>query len=316
MIRFILAKLLGVVLVMFIVATVVFVISHIIPGDPAAVMLGAAATAEDVERLRKAFGLDAPLLTQYAGWLWQLLQFDLGQSIFLGQSVGAAMLQRAELTLTLCIFATTLAAAIGIPLGILAAVRRGQPIDQASTALALLGASLPSFWLGLLLIQYLGVKAGWFPVSGYGPPGASFPERAYHLILPAIALALPNAVLILRITRTTMLDVLSQDYIRTAEAKGLGRASVILKHALRNALIQILTIVGLTATIMIGGTVVTETVFGLPGVGYLIVNAVLRRDYPVIQGVLMVVSGIYVLINLVIDLLYVAIDPRLRRKVA
>lgn len=312
MLRFIAARLAGLVIVMVLVATIVFVISRVIPGDPAAVMLGAAATAEDAARLRAQLGLDAPLLTQYFAWIGQLLRFDLGDSIFLGQSVASAMLERSELTINLAAMGLGLAVLVGIPGGIIVAVWRGTAIDRMLNGTALLAASLPSFWIGLILIRYLAAKLGWFPVSGYGPPDAGWREKVYHLVLPAIALALPNAVLLLRTTRTSMLEVLNGDYIRTARAKGLSPWAVVTRHALRNALVPILTVVGLAAAFMIGSTTVTETVFGLPGVGQLVVAAVLRRDYPVIQGALVVISGIYVLLNFLVDMLYLLVDPRVR----
>lgn len=312
MLRFIAARLAGLVIVMFLVATIVFVISRVIPGDPAAVMLGAAATAEDAARLRTQLGLDAPLLTQYIAWIGQLLRLDLGDSIFLGQSVASAMLERSELTINLASMGLGLAVLVGIPGGIIVAVWRGTAVDRILNGTALLAASLPSFWIGLILIRYLAAKFGWFPVSGYGPPDADWREKVYHLVLPSIALALPNAVLLLRTTRTSMLEVLNGDYIRTARAKGLSPSAVVGRHALRNALVPILTVVGLAAAFMIGSTTVTETVFGLPGVGQLVVAAVLRRDYPVIQGALVVISGIYVLLNFLVDMLYLLVDPRVR----
>jgi peptide/nickel transport system permease protein len=302
----------GLIVVMFLVATIVFVISRVLPGDPAAVMLGASATAEDAAKLRSQFGLDQPLAVQYVQWIGQLLRLDLGQSIFLGQSVATAMLQRAELTVNLSCLGLVLAVMIGIPAGIVVAVWRGRLVDRLLNGSALLAASLPSFWIGLLLIQYLAARLGWFPISGYGPPEASWGDRLYHLILPAIALALPNAVLLLRTTRTSMLEVLSADYVRTAKAKGVRPWTVVTRHALRNALVPIVTVVGLAAAFMIGSTTVTETVFGLPGVGNLVVSAVLRRDYPVIQGALVVISGLYVLLNFLIDVLYLVFDPRVR----
>jgi peptide/nickel transport system permease protein len=201
---------------------------------------------------------------------------------------------------------------IGVPVGVASAVKRGTWLDQAVTAVSMLAASLPSFWVGLTLIEYFAVRLGWFPVAGYGDPGAGLGQRLHHLVLPAVALGLPNSALIIRFTRTSMLDVLHEDYVRTARAKGLGPGAVIIKHAFRNALIPVLTVIGLTIATLIGGAIVTETVFGLPGVGNLIVSAVLRRDYPVIQGALLIISGLYVLINMAVDLLYAVVDPRVR----
>ena len=301
----VLRRLGGMIAVMFCVATVVFTIAHVIPGDPAAVMLGPSASAADVARLRSALGLDAPLPVQYWRFLGDALRFDLGQSLFLNQSVAAALAARAPVTLQLTLLAAALATCIGVPVGVLSAVRSGSVLDQAVTAVAMAAASLPSFWIGLTLIEYLSVRLSLFPVAGYDGTVRS-------LVLPAIAVGLPNLALILRFTRTSMLDVLQQDYIRTARAKGLPPVSVIMKHAFGNARTSVLTVVGLTVASLIGGAIVTETVFGLPGVGNLIVSAVLRRDYPVIEGALLVISGLYVLINLGIDFIYLALDPRLR----
>ncbi|MBP2227875.1 peptide/nickel transport system permease protein [Azospirillum agricola] len=309
---YIVRRLAGMMVVMLIVAAVVFVIARVVPGDPAAVMLGSSATPEDIAALRGRLGLDQPLLGQFLIYLQQIARLDLGESIFLNRPVAQALAERSELTAMLTLMSVGIAVVIGVPVGILSAAMRGRWIDQASIGLAMLAASVPSFWIGLTLIKYLAVDLPWFPVAGYGPPDASFAERLHHLVLPAIALGIPNSALILRFTRTSMLDVLGDDYVRTARAKGLSPLVVVLKHALRNAMIPILTVIGLTAAVMIAGAIVTETVFGLPGVGNLIVSAVLRRDYPVIQGALLVVSAIYVLINLSVDLLYAVVDPRVR----
>ncbi len=302
----------GMVVVMLMVAAIVFVIARVVPGDPAAVMLGSNATPADVAALRSQLGLDQPLPVQFVLYLRDILSFNLGNSIFLNRPVVDAMLDRAELTTWLTLMSVAIAVLIGVPVGVLAAVKRGTPLDQAVTAVSMLAASLPSFWVGLTLIEYLAVRLGWFPVAGYGNPGAGLGERLDHLVLPAIALGLPNSALIIRFTRTSMLDVLHEDYVRTARAKGLGPATVVIKHAFRNALIPVLTVIGLTIATLIGGAIVTETVFGLPGVGNLIVSAVLRRDYPVIQGALLIISGLYVLINMAVDLLYAVVDPRVR----
>jgi peptide/nickel transport system permease protein len=298
--------------VMFFVATVVFAIAHVIPGDPAAVMLGPSASAADVAALRTRLGLDAPLLGQYVRFLADTVRGDLGQSLFLNQSVAAALASRASVTVQLTLLAAVLATVIGVPVGVFSALRRGGWLDQVVTGIAMTAASLPSFWIGLTLIEYLSVRLKWFPVAGYGDPGAGWAEHLHSLVLPAIAVGLPNMALIMRLTRTAMLDVLGEDYIRTARAKGLAPGTIVIKHAFRNARTAVLTVVGVTITSLIGGAIVTETVFGLPGIGNLIVSAVLRRDYPVIEGALLITSGIYVLINLATDLLYVALDPRLR----
>lgn len=298
--------------VMAIVAVIVFVLTRAASGDPISVLLGDQATAEDVVRVQKLYGLDQPLPVQFGIWVTQVLQGNLGQSIFLQRPVTQALWERAEPTALLTVMAVTLAGLIGVPLGIVSAVFRGKTIDQFFTTIAMLGASIPSFWFGLVLIQIFAVALGWFPVSGYGAPDAAFSERIHALTLPAAVLGILNSALIIRFTRASMLDVLGEDYVRTARSKGLSESMVVLKHALRNALVPIVTVLGLTLAMMIGGAVVTETVFGLPGVGNLVVSAVLRRDYPVIQGALLVVAGIYVVINFLIDLLYVAVDPRVK----
>ncbi|UWU24843.1 ABC transporter permease (plasmid) [Rhizobium sp. CB3060] len=312
MIRYILQRLFGMIVVMFLVVTIVFVIVRVTPGDPAAVMLGPDATAQDIASLRTRLGLDQPLALQYLYYFGQLLRGDLGQSIFLNEPVASALVERAEPTFFLTVFSLVIASIIALPIGIYSAYRRGSLFDQAATALAMLAASIPSFWLGLILIQSFAVRHGIFPVSGYGGPGSSFVDRMYHLALPSIVLGVVSSALILRFTRASMLDVLGDDYIRTARAKGLIERKVILKHALKNALIPILTVIGLTAAVLISGAVVTETIFSLPGIGNLVVSAVLRRDYPVIQGALLVIAGLYVLINFAIDMLYLLVDPRVR----
>lgn len=312
MLRYLLNRLVGLVAVMFIVATLVFVILRITPGDPAAVMLGPQASQQDIDALRERLGLDQPLPVQYVTWLGQLARGDLGQSIFLDQPVTTALAQRAEPTFWLTMMALVIASVIALPVGILSAVRRGTALDQSVVTFSMFTSSVPSFWLGLILMQLFSVKLGWLPVAGYGGPDASIATRLSHLVLPAVVLGLVNSALITRFIRASMLDVLRDDYVRTARAKGLPEIKVILKHAVRNALIPILTVLGLTAALLVSGAVVTETVFGLPGVGNLVVSAVLRRDYPVIQGALLVIAAIYVLINLFIDLLYLLVDPRVR----
>ncbi|TPW27905.1 ABC transporter permease [Martelella alba] len=300
------------VVVMFLVVTIVFIIVRVTPGDPAAVMLGPDATPQDIAELRTKLGLDQSILQQYVLYIVSMLHGDLGRSIFLNIPVTTALAQRAEPTFFLTLFSLILASVIALPVGIYAAYRRGSFIDQASTVIAMTAASVPSFWLGLILIQVFAVRFGFFPVSGYGGPDASFADRLHHLILPAVSLGVVSSALILRFTRAAMLDVFNDDYIRTARAKGLSEGRVVLKHALKNALIPILTVLGLTAAVLVAGAVVTETVFALPGVGSLVVSAVLRRDYPVIQGALLVIAGLYVLINFAIDMLYLLVDPRVR----
>lgn len=312
MTKYILQRLLGMAAVMFIVVTIVFVIVRVTPGDPAAVMLGPDATQDDIAALRERLGLNRPILAQYVLYFGQLLRGDLGQSIFLDQPVLTALAERAEPTVFLTLLSIAIAAVIALPIGILAAYRRGSAFDQVVATIAMLSASIPSFWLGLMAQQLVAVKLGILPVAGYGPPGAGFLERMQHLILPALILGVVSSALILRFTRASMLDVLNDDYVRTARAKGLGEFKVVMKHAFKNALIPVITVLGLTAAMLISGAVVTENVFNLPGVGNLVVSAVLRRDYPVIQGALLVVAGLYVLINFLIDMLYLAVDPRVK----
>jgi peptide/nickel transport system permease protein len=312
MLRAALNRLFGMLVVMALVVTVVFVIVRVTPGDPAAVMLGPDASAEDIEQLREKLGLNGTIFEQFANYVAGVLRADFGQSIFLGQPVTQALMDRAEPTFFLTIFSLLIATAIALPVGILSAYWRGSMFDQAATALAMFAASVPSFWLGLLFIQFFAVHLGWFATSGYGGPGTTLFERLHYLVLPAFALGLVSSALITRFTRASMLDVLNDDYVRTARSKGMSEWRVVLKHALKNALIPILTVIGLTAALLISGAVVTETVFGLPGVGNLVVSAVLRRDYPVIQGALLVIAGLYVLVNFGIDMLYLLIDPRVR----
>ena len=312
MARYIANRILGMIVVMFLVLTATFIIVRLTPGDPAAIMLGPDATAADVAELRHRLGLDAPVPQQFLTYIIGVLHGDLGQSIFLNQPVGQALLQRAEPTFFLTVFSLIIAVVIALPVGVLSAYYRDTAFDQAMTTIAMFAASIPSFWLGLVLMQIFAVQLGWFDTSGYGGPGASFAERMQHLVLPAVALGLISSALITRFTRASMLDVLNDDYVRTARSKGMSEWRVVVRHALKNALIPILTVIGLTAALLISGAIVTETVFGLPGVGSLIVSAVLRRDYPVIQGALLVVAGLYVLVNFIIDMAYLAIDPRVR----
>jgi peptide/nickel transport system permease protein len=310
--RLLLGRLGGMAAVLSLVSVLVFMLTRLAAGDPIALLLGDQATAADIAQVRQRYGLDEPLLAQFFLWVREVLAGNLGQSIFLQMPVTQVLLDRVEPTLALALLAVGLAMLIGVPCGMASAVWRGRWVDQWVSTLAMLGASMPSFWMGLVVIQLLAVGAGWFPVSGYGEPGASFADRLHHLLLPALVLGTLNSALIIRFTRASMLDILGEDYIRTARSKGLPEHRVILKHAFRNALVPLLTVLGLTLALMIGGAVVTETVFNLPGLGNLVVRAVLRRDYPVIQGALLAIAGVYVLINFVIDLLYVVVDPRVR----
>ena len=310
--RYVLSRLWGGLVVMFIVVSLVFFIVRIIPGDPAAVMLGPDATAQDVQQLRTQMGLNDSLPTQYLRFMRNSATGDLGQSIFLNKPVLSALTDRAEPTFFLTLMAISVAMLVGIPAGVISATQRGRVADQVTVSFAMLLASLPSFWLGLMFMRVFSVDLGWFPVSGYGEPGASLGQRLYHLVLPALVLGLISSALVTRFTRSSLLDVLGEDYVRTARAKGLSEFVVVMKHAFRNAFIPILTVLGMTLALLLGGAVVTESVFNLPGVGNLVVSAVSRRDYPVIQGALMVIAAIYVVVNLAVDLTYAVVDPRVR----
>jgi peptide/nickel transport system permease protein len=312
MLGFIGRRLLGMLAVLAVVAVGVFVIARVMPGDPGTILVGDNASPAAAAEMRARLGLDAALPVQFVIWLGNLARGDLGDSIFLGQPVLSLLAQRAEPTVALTLMALALAIAIALPAGIVAAVWRDTLVDRAILTFAMLGASIPSFWLGLLFISWFAVGQGWFPVSGYGPPEADFLGRLRFLMLPAIVLGLVNAALISRFTRSAMLDVLHEDFILTCRAKGLPGLTVVMKHALRSAFIPILTVVGLAIALLLGGAIVTETVFALPGLGNLVVSAVLRRDYPVIQGALLVIATVYVLVNLAIDLLYAIVDPRVR----
>jgi len=309
---YIVKRLVGMVVVAFLVLTIAFVILRLAPGDPAALILGPDATPADTAELRARLGLDQPIIVQYLSFLTQVVQGDLGQSIFFHQPVTRVLAARAEPTIFLSLFSLAIALVIATPIGVYAAYRRGSIFDQGAISTAMLAASIPSFWTGLMLQRYLATDLALFPASGYGGPDAGFWARLGYLVLPSIVLGIVNSAMILRFTRASMLDILGEDYIRTARAKGMGEARVVLRHALKNAAIPIITVIGLTYAILISGAVVTERVFNIPGMGNLVVNAVLRRDYPVIQGTLIVVATLYVLINLATDLLYLAVDKRIR----
>ncbi len=312
MLRYILQRLVQLIIVLIVVGVVAFLLIHLAPGDPASVMLGSNATQDQVERLRRQLALDQPLPVQFLAWSSRVVRGDLGISHFAQKPILEVLAQRAEPTLILTTMSIVVAVLIGVPIGVVAAIRRGTAVDQAALALALLGASVPSFWLGLSLILFFAVRLGWFPSSGIEFWQTAGWESLRYYVLPALALGFPNSALITRITRSSMLDVLQQEYVRTAASKGLSTFRVIVRHALTNALVPIITVVGLTIASLMGGAVVTETVFSIPGVGRLVVQSVLRRDYPVIQAAILLVATIYVLVNLIVDLIYVWVDPRIR----
>jgi len=305
-------RLMATVPVMGVVAILVFGLLHVVPGDPAAIIAGDYATAEDVARIRSKLGLDRPFLTQVEIWLSNVVHGDLGTSIFSGLPVATLIKQRAEATAALTVLAMLISIGVGVPLGVLAAWRKGSWIDRVVMVLAVSGFSMPVFWLGFVLVYAFAISVPWLPVQGFQPLAGGVGPFLRHLILPAVTLSVVYMALIARMTRASMLGVLGEDYIRTAFAKGLAPRRVLLRHALKNASLPVVTVIGLGFALLIGGAVVTESVFALPGLGRLTVDAIVRRDYPVIQGVILVVSGAYVLINLVVDLLYVVLDPRIR----
>jgi len=309
---YIVRRLLALIPVALVVATVSFVLIHLAPGDPASVIAGPDASREDVTRIERQLGLDAPLPVQLGRWYVQLAQGNLGQSIFLRKPVTEAILDRVEPTLLLTLFAIVVASLIGVPAGVISARYHNSTTDQVFMALALVGISVPNFLAGLLLILCFSVWLGWFPVAGYSPLEYGWLKTLRSLVLPAFALGVVQSALIARIARSAMLDVLREQYIVAGRAKGLGERAVIYKHALKNAMIPTVTIIGISFAVLISGAVVIETVFNIPGLGRLIISAVLRRDYPVIQGVVLCIAGVYMLINLAVDLSYLAFDPRVR----
>ncbi|WP_449256132.1 ABC transporter permease [Bosea sp. (in: a-proteobacteria)] len=313
MARFILQRLLLLLPSLLVPLFLVFVLLHLAPGDPAAVMLGADATAERVAALREQLGLNEPFLVQLLVWLKQMATLDLGESIFLRMPVTQAILQRVEPTLILTLYGLVIAVGIGMVSGVIAAVNRNGPADQITMGVAMLGVSMPEFWFGLMLILLFAVEFRLFPVAGYIPFARGFWQCLWSLTLPALSVGLVQAAFIARITRSSMLDVLGEDFIRTARAKGLAGRVVVVRHALKNALMPILTAIGITFAVLMGGAIAIEIVFNIPGIGRLLVNAVSRRDYPVIQGIVLFMALTFVIVNLLVDVLYSLIDPRVGR---
>ena len=298
--------------VMLVVALFVFSLLYIAPGDPAAIIAGDQATPADVERIRESLGLDRPYLVRFGDWLWHILHGDLGTSIFTNLPVSHMIAQRIEPTLSLMVLTIVFSIVIAIPLGVLAAWKHGTWIDRAVMVISVLGFSVPVFVFGYLLAYVFALTLDWLPVQGFTPISEGVWPFLQGLVLPTVALGLIYVALLARITRATMLDVLSQDYVRTAKAKGVGQRAVLFVHALKNAAVPIITVIGNGVALLIGGAVVTESVFAIPGLGRLTVDAILRRDYPIIQGVVLLFSVTYVLVNLVVDLLYTVFDPRIR----
>ena len=312
MAAFIVRRLVSTVIVMGIVGIVIFLLLHLSPGDPAAIIAGDNATPEQIAAIRRKLGLDDQLHVQFFRWAGGVLQGDLGISIFSNEPVLALVRQRIEPTLSLAFTTITLAVTLAISAGVLAAWKVGTLVDRAVMVLSVLGFSVPVFVVGYLLIYVFAINLGWLPVQGYTPIADGILPWLRNLVLPSIALGLAYVALIARITRTAMLDVLAEDYVRTAQAKGVATNSVLLKHALKNAGVPIVTVIGIGIALLIGGVVITETVFNIPGIGRLVVDAISKRDYPIIQGVILIFSGVYVIVNLLIDLTYTVLDPRIR----
>ena len=312
MFAYVVRRLLATIVVMAVVALVVFLLLYLTPGDPAAILAGDAATSDDIRRIREKLGLDEPFLVRFGGWIARLLHGDLGISIFTNLPVTHLIAQRIEPTLSLTLCTLLISVLVAVPLGVLAAARAGTWIDRAVMGFSVLGFSLPVFVLAYILILTFSIGLDWLPVQGYRPIGDGLWQWARHLILPSTALGTVYIALIARITRASMLDVLSQDYVRTAQAKGLSPREVLTGHALKNAAVPIVTVIGIGIALLIGGAIVTETVFAIPGIGRLTVDSILRRDYPIIQGVVLMFSAAYVLINLAVDLSYMFFDPRIR----
>ncbi|HEY6434780.1 MAG TPA: ABC transporter permease [Acetobacteraceae bacterium] len=312
MLRFTIRRLLIFIPVLALVSLMSFAVIWLVPGDPAAVFLDPGATPAQLAQVRHRLGLDAPFYIQVLAWYGRILHGDLGRSILLNRGVAQAILERLPVTLSLTGLALFFATVMGIAAGILAAMRHNTWADQSVMILALLGLSVPDFWLGLMLIFGLAVYLGWFPAGGFVPITTNFSGWWHSMAMPAFTLAAVQIGFIARMTRSAMLEVLNQDFIRTAESKGLPWSFIVARHGLPNALVPILTVIGIVTGGLLGGAVVVEQVFSLPGVGRLIVDAVLSRDFPVIQGALLFVAVIYLLVNLIVDLLYAFADPRVR----
>lgn len=309
---YLLKRLLSVIPVLFVVSTIVFLILQLTPGDPALVILGDEASQEDVDNLREQLGLNRPIHEQYLSWIFNALRGDLGESFYMNKSVVEAILSHIGPTISLGILSLLIAIILAIPMGIIAARRKGTVTDQSVMVFSLLGMSIPNFLLSLFLILIFSVSLRWLPVAGYQPLSEGLWEHLRFLILPAIALGTAHAALIARMTRSSMLEVLNANYIKTARAKGVKERWVIYKHALRNAFLPILTVAGQSFLSLMGGTAIVETIFTIPGIGQLIVNGVMRRDYAVVQGAVLYVTFAFVFINLAIDLLYGIVNPQVR----
>lgn len=311
--KYIVKRLLALIPTLLVVSVVIFSIIHMTPGDPAAMILGDKADAADIEALREAMGLNDPIPVQYINWVTDVFHGDLGQSVFIDKPMTEILKEYMGPTVSLTIYAMALSTIIAIPLGVIAAKRRGTLADQGISLVSMIGISMPSFLLGLLLILGFAVKLRWFPVAGYKSIGeAGFFAHIRYLTLPALALGFMEAALMIRLTRSSVLEVLASDYVKMAKAKGVSEFSLVMKHAMKNALIPILTVLGQTFMALLAGAAVVESVFNIPGIGRLTVNSVARRDYEVIQAVVLLISLINVVMCLAVDLLYGLVDPRVR----
>ena len=312
MLAYALRRVVATIPVMAVVALFVFSLLYLAPGDPAAIIAGDQASPADIDRIRASLGLDRPFLVRFGAWAWDILRGDLGTSIFTNLPVTHLIAQRVEPTLSLMVLTLVFAVVVAVPMGVLAAWQQGTLIDRAVMLLAVFGFSVPVFVVGYLLAYAFALQLEWLPVQGYTPIAKGIWPWLSNLILPVLTLGGAFIALIARITRATMLEVLSQDYVRTARAKGVGQRPILFVHALKNAAVPIITVIGLGVAGLIGGAVVTESVFAIPGIGRLVVDSILRRDYPIIQGVVLIFSFVYVLVNLGVDLLYSVFDPRIR----
>lgn len=310
---YILKRILSTIPVMLMVATGVFLLLKLTPGDPVGILLGPDASEERRIALRDELGLNDPVLEQYVRWIGNALHGDFGDSLFLDQPVATSIISRAVPTILLTTCAVVVALTIGIPLGVLSAVKRGSWFDVGSMGIAIVGISIPTFWLGLNLMLLFSVKLGWLPIAGYSPPGDGLGKALKYMIMPAFTLGFAQSALLARMTRSMMLDVLNADYVRTGRAKGVREYSVVMTHAFRNAFLPILNIVGLAIAGLLGGAVVTEQIFNIPGVGRLLIQAVTRRDVPLVQGTVLIAAIVYVMVNLFVDIIGASLDPRVRR---
>ena len=308
-----LRRLLLAVPVLFGVSVLVFAVLHLAPGDPAAIMLGAQATKEDVQRLHRDLGLDQPLVVQYLNWMGQVVRGDLGRSIPLGRAVLPEVLLRFKATLVLTAGALVIAVLLGLAAGIISAVKQYSWLDRLSMGVAVTGVSLPVFWTGIMLIIVFALQLRWFPSSGMSSPyGSGVADVLWHLVLPAVTLGTASAAALARLTRSSVLEIIRQDYVRSARAKGHAERAVIARHVLKNAINPIITVLGVQVGFLLGGAILTETVFSWPGLGSMMVRAIQARDYPLVQGGVLLIATTFVLVNLAVDLLYAIFDPRIR----